>query len=311
MNHFVHSQGLCETASVGERTRIWAFAHVLKGAVIGADCNICDHVFIESDVTVGDRVTVKCGVQLWNGVIVEDDVFIGPNATFSNDRFPRSRQYLDAPLRTIIRQGASIGAAAVILPGLTIGQYAMVGAGAVVTSDVQPHAIVTGNPARVTGYANTAFHLGQIDATSSADQMPFLESHVAGVALHRQKRVDDARGNLTVGEFGTAVPFVPARYYTISDVPNMRVRGEYALRQTDQFIVHLRGQCAIVVGDGTHRQEWHFDNPEAGLLIPRMTWTTFYKFSPDASLLVFASRPYDAEDYIRDYAAFLAAKAET
>ena len=147
MTYFVHPQGICETDQVGERTRIWAFAHILKGAVVGADCNVCDHVFIENDVTVGDRVTVKSGVQLWNGLRVEDDVFIGPNATFSNDMYPRSRSYLAEPLRTFIRKGASIGAGAVILPGLTIGQYAMVGAGSVVTSDVQPYAIVTGNPA--------------------------------------------------------------------------------------------------------------------------------------------------------------------
>jgi UDP-3-O-[3-hydroxymyristoyl] glucosamine N-acyltransferase len=89
---FVHPQAICETTSVGPRTRIWAFAHVLPGARIGADCNICDHTFIENDVTVGDRVTVKCGVQLWDGVRIEDDVFIGPNATFANDRFPRSKR---------------------------------------------------------------------------------------------------------------------------------------------------------------------------------------------------------------------------
>jgi acetyltransferase-like isoleucine patch superfamily enzyme/dTDP-4-dehydrorhamnose 3,5-epimerase-like enzyme len=304
MSHFVHPQGICETDAVGERTRIWAFAHVLKGAVVGADCNICDHVFIENDVTIGDRVTVKSGVQLWNGLRVEDDVFIGPNATFSNDLYPRSRQYLAAPLRTVIRKGASIGAGAVILPGLTIGQYAMVGAGSVVTSDVQPYAIVTGNPARVTGYLDA---LKRQDQAGEPDR-PSTESRVAGVGLYPQKQVDDARGNLTVGEFGAEVPFVPARYYTISDVPNMRVRGEYALRTTDQFIVCLRGQCAVVVSDGAQRQEWHFDASAAGLLIPRLTWTTFYKFSADALVLVFASQAYDPEDYIRDYAQFLAAR---
>ncbi len=89
----VHPQGLCETTHVGEGTRIWAFSHVLPGASLGRDCNICDHVFIENDVVLGDRVTVKCGVQLWDGLRIEDDVFIGPNATFTNDRFPRSKQY--------------------------------------------------------------------------------------------------------------------------------------------------------------------------------------------------------------------------
>ena len=113
---FVHPQGLCETSRVGARTRIWAFAHVLSGATIGVDCNICDHVFIEDDVVVGDLVTVKSGVQLWNGVSLGDDVFVGPNATFSNDKYPRSKQYQTQVSRTEIGRGASIGAGAVILP---------------------------------------------------------------------------------------------------------------------------------------------------------------------------------------------------
>ncbi len=153
---FIHEQALCESDAIGARTRIWAFAHVLEGARIGEDCNICDGVFIEGDVVVGDRVTVKCGVQLWNGVVLEDDVFVGPNATFTNDRFPRSRQWLETNPETIVRAGASVGANATILPGLEIGLGAMVGAGAVVTRSVPPHAVVTGNPARITGYAQTS-----------------------------------------------------------------------------------------------------------------------------------------------------------
>ena len=121
MKKLVHPQALCETRKVGARTRIWAFAHILPGARIGADCNICDHTFIENDVVVGDRVTVKCGVQLWDGVRIEDDVFIGPNATFSNDRFPRSRKRPKKFLATVVKEGASIGANATILPGVTIG----------------------------------------------------------------------------------------------------------------------------------------------------------------------------------------------
>jgi acetyltransferase-like isoleucine patch superfamily enzyme len=125
---------------------------VLPGAVIGCDCNICDHVFIENDVRVGDRVTVKCGVQLWDGVTLEDDVFVGPNATFSNDPFPRSRRRPAVFSRTLVRAGASIGANATILPGITVGRLAMVGAGAVVTCDVPDRAIMMGNPATVHGY---------------------------------------------------------------------------------------------------------------------------------------------------------------
>ena len=151
--YFKHPQALVESDRIGPRTRIWAFAHVLPGAVIGADCNICDYVFIENDVRIGDRVTIKSGVQLWDGVVLEDDVFVGPNATFTNDPFPRSKQPLTEIPRTTVSAGASIGANATILPGITVGPCAMVGAGAVVTRDVPARAIVIGNPARINGYA--------------------------------------------------------------------------------------------------------------------------------------------------------------
>src|SRR5688500_6307465 len=133
---FVHPHALCESSSIGENTRVWAFAHVLPGAVIGRDCNICDHVFIENDVVVGDRVTIKCGTQLWDGLRVADEVFIGPNATFSNDKYPRSKSYQPKVQETHLGRGASVGGGATILPGLRIGAGAMVGAGAVVTHDV-------------------------------------------------------------------------------------------------------------------------------------------------------------------------------
>lgn len=152
MSFYIHPQSLCESKDIGKNTRIWAFAHILPQAKIGEDCNICDHVFIENDVKIGDRVTIKCGVQLWDGTVVENDVFIGPNATFTNDIFPRSKIYPDVFLKTIVKKGASIGANATILPGLTIGENAMVGAGSVVTKSVPDNAIVIGNPARVTGY---------------------------------------------------------------------------------------------------------------------------------------------------------------
>ncbi len=145
---YVHPRALVESDEIGPRTRIWAFAHVMAGARIGADCNVCDHTYVEGGVVIGDRVTIKSGVFLWEGTVVEDDVFLGPQATFTNDRFPRSRQPW-ACAGIAVRRGASVGAGAVILPGVTIGEAAMVGAGAVVVSDVAPGAVVVGNPARV------------------------------------------------------------------------------------------------------------------------------------------------------------------
>jgi len=146
---FVHPAALVEEGvSVGRKTRIWAFVHILPGARIGEECNICDHVFIEGNVEIGNRVTVKCGVQIWDGLRIEDDVFIGPNATFTNDMFPRSKKEFQL-LYTTVKKGATVGANATVLPGITIGEEAMVGAGAVVTRDVPPKALVLGNPARI------------------------------------------------------------------------------------------------------------------------------------------------------------------
>jgi UDP-2-acetamido-3-amino-2,3-dideoxy-glucuronate N-acetyltransferase len=145
---FVHHLADVAACDIGAGTRVWQFVVVLEGARIGADCNICSHVLIEGDVVIGDRVTVKSGVQLWDGLRIDDDVFIGPNATFTNDAFPRSRVRPDAFAVTRVGAGASIGAGAVILPGVSIGAGAMVGAGAVVTRDVAPHSLVVGNPAR-------------------------------------------------------------------------------------------------------------------------------------------------------------------
>lgn len=144
---YIHPLADLGAAEVGEGTRIWQFSVVLPGARIGRDCNICAHTFVEGGVIVGDRVTIKNGVHLWDGLIIEDDVFLGPNATFTNDRFPRSKVQVEYPT-TVVKRGASIGAGAVILPGVTIGEEAMIGAGAVVLMDVPPRETWVGNPAR-------------------------------------------------------------------------------------------------------------------------------------------------------------------
>jgi len=151
---FVHERALCETTNVGGGTRIWAFAHVMEGAVLGRDCNVCDHVFIETGAVIGSRVTLKNNVLLWDGVTIEDDVFVGPNAVFTNDPSPRIR-FKRRPsefLPTRVCAGASIGANATIVCGVTIGEEAMVGAGAVVTRDVPARALIAGNPGRRIGW---------------------------------------------------------------------------------------------------------------------------------------------------------------
>ncbi|WP_342119166.1 acyltransferase [Pseudoduganella sp. OTU4001] len=146
---FVHALADCQCTQIGAGSRVWQFTVVLAGARIGSNCNINSHCFIENDVVVGDNVTVKCGVYLWDGLRVGNDVFIGPNVTFTNDKKPRSKVYPDAFLPTVLGDGASIGAGAVILPGLTIGRRAMIGAGAVVTRDVPDGGVVYGDAARL------------------------------------------------------------------------------------------------------------------------------------------------------------------
>lgn len=146
---FIHPLADVADCQIGEGTRVWQFVVVLKGARIGADCNICAQTLIEGDVVIGDRVTVKSGVQIWDGSVIGDDVFIGPNATFSNDLYPRSKHYPEKFQGVTILNGASIGANATLLPGITIGEKAMVGAGAVVTKDVPSRAVVVGNPAKI------------------------------------------------------------------------------------------------------------------------------------------------------------------
>jgi UDP-2-acetamido-3-amino-2,3-dideoxy-glucuronate N-acetyltransferase len=298
---FIHPLADVGASHVGRGSKLWQFVVALPGAHIGEDCNICSHCFIENDVVIGDRVTIKNGVQLWNGLRVGDDVFIGPNVTFSNDKFPRSKQRVGSMLVTEIESGASLGAGATILPGLKIGRNAMVGAGAVVTRSVPANAIVLGNPGRIIGYADAQPH--SVARKSPADAAP--ASRVSGVALVELPHIADIRGSLTVGEFQRCIPFDAKRYFMVFDVPSVETRGEHAHRACHQFLICARGHVSVVADDGRQRQEFLLDRPNLGLHLPPMTWAIQYKYSADALLLVFASQYYDAADYIRDYEAFV------
>ncbi len=309
---FRHPQALVETQRIGKGTRVWAFAHILPGAVVGADCNVCDHTFIENDVVVGDRVTIKCGVQLWDGLRIEDDVFIGPNVTFTNDPHPRSRQRPERFEVTRVRAGASIGANATILPGLTIGQRALVGAGAVVTRSVPPHAVVVGNPARIVRYVDAGAGPAGPAAAPAAVGPGAGERRlrVRGVTLERRPVIKDLRGNLSAREVGRGLPFAPLRYFIVHDVPSKEVRGEHAHRTLHQLLVCIRGSVAVVADDGEQREEVLLDSPELALHLPPLTWGVQYKYTPEAALLVLASDVYRPDDYIRDYDQFLRERRE-
>lgn len=303
----VHPLADVKSLNVGDGTRIWQFCVVFAGAKIGANCNICANVLIENDVVVGDNVTIKSGVQLWDGVRIGDNVFIGPNATFTNDLFPRSKQYPDKFQQTIIKAGASIGANVTILPGVTVAEGAMVGAGAVVTRSVPSNAIVMGNPARITGYTNSKDNKSQEDhQQDSKRKPPYVDATtVHGVTVHKFPLIPDIRGSLTVGEFEKQIPFIPKRYFMVFDVPTKETRGEHAHHACHQFLICVRGSCAVLADDGKNRTEIILDAPDKGIYLPPMVWGVQYKYSEDAVLLVFASHHYDGHDYIRDYTDFI------
>lgn len=297
-NELIHLLADVQSKSIGDGTFVWQFCVILPGAVIGKECNICSHCFVENDVIIGARVTVKCGVQLWDGLRVEDDVFIGPNVTFTNDKYPKSKHHQDVVATTHLKKGVSIGANATILPGITIGENAIVAAGAVVTQDIPENAIVKCVPAKITGYTDTLVHSELMVSVENEDIL-------TGPVLYSLSTVQDIRGNLAVGEYGKELPFEPKRVFMVSDVPNSKVRGTHAHKECHQFLVATSGSIHVILDDGKARHEYVLSNRSVGLYIKPGVWSIQYKYSEDAVLLVLASHGYDADDYIRDYNEYL------
>lgn len=234
---------------------------------------------------------------------VEPSVVIGKRVVFAGDEI-------------VVRANARIDAAAVIGEGVTIGQGAWVRAGAVVLRSIPPNAIVEGNPAQVVGYVNQGISDQRpdprlIDAHSlgAIERPARIPLDVGSGALYLMRRVVDARGSLTVGEVPTEVPFAPARYFAVFGVPSVELRGEHAHKRCQQFLICLHGSCRVLLDDGSKRCEVVLDRPDMGVFMPEMIWGTQYRYSPDAVLLVFASRHYEADDYLRTYDDFLAERA--
>lgn len=217
-----------------------------------------------------------------------------------------------AGVGVVIRSGARLDAACVIGEGVTVGQGAWVRAGSVVLRSVPPNAIVEGNPAQVVGYLSgddfrrpKPRHIDLQDWEHSPRPAKILLD-VGKAAVYLMRRIVDARGALTVGEVTEELPFRPERYFVIHDVPSAELRGEHAHKRCEQFLICLHGSCRVLLDDGKSRCEVTLDHPAAGLYMPALIWGTQYRYTNDAVLLVFASRPYEADDYLRTYDDFLA-----
>ncbi len=287
---------------VGKNTRIGEFVTLSPAAKIGGQCHIFPHCYIESDVEICERVTVCAGARLCDGVRIENDVFIGPNVCFTNDRFPRSgANPSEGDCKTVVKQGASIGANSTLLPGITIGAQAMIGAGSVVTSSVPPGAVVVGNPATMVRYVDAIGDRNSSTLISEDKKTPAVN----GVRWLDLTTIRDLRGQLTIAEWDQDLPYRPERVFFVHHVPNAKIRGGHAHRECQQILVALSGSAKVVVDDSCVRQEFSLNDSRNALLVPAGVWATQYEYSADCVLAVFASHGYDENDYIRDYDQFL------
>ena len=257
--------------------------------------------FVDPRAHLAHDCVIRSGAHISAGVTLGRGTYVGANAVFveSTDA--------DTP-RTRVMAEAWIGPNSTIYAGLTIGARAVIRPGSVVNRSVPPAAIVEGNPASIVGYVGATDHVAAPVLPDSAPaRRPSVQATpVKGVTVHHFVKVPDMRGNLTVGEFDRQVPFKPLRYFMVFDVPSRETRGEHAHHKCHQFLICVRGSCAVMADDGANKIEIPLNGPDRGLYLPPRTWGVQYKYSADAMLLVFASDYYDAQDYIRDYADFLA-----
>lgn len=247
-------------------------------AVLGTNVEIGAGAIINGSCTIGDNCIVGAGAVLDPGA---DGAHI------------------------VVETGARVMASATIAGPVHVARGALVQPGAVVMRDVPPHAIVSGNPAQITGYTTAGFDSAHGPGAHASEAPGKVATRVRDVILHRLPKVLDLRGNLTVGEFGRTLPFEAKRYFMVFGVPNAEVRGEHAHRTCHQFLICAHGSCSVVADDGHTRDEFELNDPSIGLHLPPLTWGIQYKYSHDAVLLVFASEFYDAAEYIRSYGEFV------
>lgn len=250
---------------------------VCRAVDVGVDVSIGAYAVVEADAVVGDRATIGSHVVVGRGVRVGDD--------------------------------ASIGAGAILTAGIEVGAGAVVADGAVVSRSVPRSTVVEGNPARISGYAGmgTGIPMEPVrqEVTAAGGGPSISETAVRGVQVHRLPAVRDLRGSLVAGELEGRLPFVARRFFVVHDVPGAEVRGEHAHYECHQFLVCVSGQLHVIADDGDNREEFVLDDNRTGIYLPPMVWGIQYRYSPDCSLLVLASHPYDSADYIRDYDTFI------
>lgn len=277
MATFVDPSARFEGRHLGEGSRVLAYVTVGPEAAVAENCVLCDHAVMLGPVVLGEGVSVGAGAVI--GAEGGAEVAVHPFA--------------------------SIGANATVLPGVVVGRRAVVEAGCTVTESVPANAIVNGNPARIVAYADSRPQSAPETAVAAPPAAGVTETKVRGVALHRLTSARDLRGSLTAAEFPD-LPFEPRRVFTVFDVPSESVRGAHAHRACSQFLICVAGTVSCLVDDGSAREEVRLESSDVGLHIPPMIWGTQWRYSRDAVLLVLASHPYDAADYIRDYEEFLA-----
>lgn len=289
-------ESLIDAAMRAQRER---YSVVDPSATVGRGTTLGPHAFVDAHAVIGDDCVVESGAHICRGTVIEHQVHIGAHAAFAGA--PGGGQ---PP--AVVKAGAWIGANASILAGVVIGAKAIVRPGAVVARSVPPGAIVEGNPANIIGYVDAAPGPGTAPQHGGPRGGARIEeTAVKGVTVHHFPVIPDLRGSLTVGEFDRQVPFTPKRYFMVFGVPSREIRGEHAHHQCHQFLICVRGSCAVMADDGEHKVEVLLDSPDRGIYLPPMTWGVQYKYSADAMLLVFASDYYDNADYIRDYADFI------
>lgn len=270
---------------------------VHEKAKIGPNCYLKGRISIGANASLKGGLTLIGDMDIGYGATIEPGVCIASNASIDQPQ----------PRKVIVCEGANVGAGCILYQGITIGRYSKIEPGSVICRNIPPFAIVSGNPAVISGYLrDTSQHqVVQTTIVDEPDGPGVYPLNVLGVALYQFQRIRDLRGDLTVGEFERVIPFLPKRYFVVFDVPSYETRGEHAHKSCHQFLVCPTGSVSVVVDDGTSREEIRLHKPNMGLLIPAGVWGVQYKYSEGSALIVFASEFYEPDDYIRNYEEFL------